>query len=347
MIRSIPFSPSFKQLFVSVVSVLLLLSAQQGFSATPKGFVDQGAGKDLVPSGKGWGEAPDARSKELANFPGNGGATGKAKPSSGSGINYHGGPLLNGNKTTIYYIWYGDWSGNSAQTILTDLANSFNTSPYFNINTTYYDGAGIKVPNTPGSMVLYSPQAVTATTAPYSTALSDTDILNIVKSAITAPAGGAAALPADENGVYFVLTSKDVNATSGFCTKYCGWHTHGIIGGKDIKYSFVGNPDRCPTACEWQTTVSPNGNTGADGMASVIAHELSETVTDPDLNAWFDTRGYENADKCAWKFGATSKLQDGSLYNVTLKSNVTQGSRNYLIQQNWLNLLSGSCQMAY
>ena len=40
-------------------------------------------------------------------------------------------------------------------------------------------------------------------------------------------------------------------------------------------------------------------------MASIIAHELEEAVTDPDLNAWYDTRGYENADKCAWTFGTT------------------------------------------
>ena len=38
----------------------------------------------------------------------------------------------------------------------------------------------------------------------------------------------------------------------------------------------------------------PNGNAGADGMASIIAHELEEAVTDANLNAWYDTRGYGN-----------------------------------------------------
>jgi hypothetical protein len=32
-------------------------------------------------------------------------------------------------------------------------------------------------------------------------------------------------------------------------------------------------------------------------MVSIIAHELIETVTDPDGNAWYDDKGYENADK--------------------------------------------------
>ena len=56
------------------------------------------------------------------------------------------------------------------------------------------------------------------------------------------------ALPKDTNGIYFVLTSADVNASSGFCSQYCGWHSHGTISGSDIKYSFVGNPDRCPAS---------------------------------------------------------------------------------------------------
>jgi hypothetical protein len=32
-------------------------------------------------------------------------------------------------------------------------------------------------------------------------------------------------------------------------------------------------------------------------MVSVMGHELSETVTDPALNAWYDSSGNENADK--------------------------------------------------
>jgi hypothetical protein len=87
--------------------------------------------------------------------------------------------------------------------------------------------------------------------------------------------------------------------------------------------------------------VSPNGNAGADGMASVLAHELEETATDPDLNAWYDRRGYENADKCAWTLGTTSTLPSGA------KNNMTLGPRNYLIQQNWVNAKSSSGANGY
>ena len=76
-------------------------------------------------------------------------------------------------------------------------------------------------------------------------------------------------------------------------------------------------------------------------MASIIAHELEESVTDPNLNAWYDNAGNENADKCAWTFGATSAASNGSRYNVTL------GGHQYLIQQNWVDAASGGCAMKY
>ena len=76
-------------------------------------------------------------------------------------------------------------------------------------------------------------------------------------------------------------------------------------------------------------------------MASIIAHELEEAVTDPDLNAWYDRRGYENADKCAWTFGSTFAAPNGSAYNLTL------GPRQFLIQRNWVNASGGFCAVKY
>ncbi len=279
--------------------------------------------------------APNGRKAGTLLNPGNADPDGKAKNAgkrpTGNGISYHGGPLMLG-APNVYYIWYGNWTGTKAGAvgILEDLARNIGGSPYYNINTTYYDGAGTKVSNA----VAFGG----STTDNYSrgAALSDSAILGVVSDAIT-----SGRLPKDSNGVYFVLTSKDVNAISGFCTVYCGWHTHASVGGTDIKFSFVGDGDRCPSACEAQTTSSPNGDTGADGMASVIAHELEEAVTDPDLNAWYDSRGYENADKCAWTFGATYTTSNGS------KANMKLGSRDYLIQRNWVNASGGYCALSY
>ena len=49
---------------------------------------------------------------------------------------------------------------------------------------------------------------------------------------------------------------------------------------------------------------------------------LEEAVSDPDLNAWYDRRGAENADKCAWTFGG---------------SYVLFGTQKWKIQGNWSN----------
>jgi hypothetical protein len=140
--------------------------------------------------------------------------------------------------------------------------------------------------------------------------------------------------------VYFVLTSADVSESSGFCSQYCGWHTHVTATGNDIKYAFVGNPERCINSCAAQSA-GPNGNAGADGMVSIIAHELEEAVTDPDLDAWFDANGAENADKCAWTFGSTYTAPNGAMANMHL------GSRDYLVQQNWSAGNNQHCALAF
>ena len=311
-------------------SFALSIVAAMMCSATNAGVV-RANDDELVPTGKGWGERPAP-----GPGPGEGAGQGQGQPQGNgkptrqgsNGIGYHGGPVMT-NGSNVYYIWYGNWSGNSATTILTDFASSMGGSSYFNINTTYYNGSSQHVLN----VVNY----VGSTNDNYSQGnnLSDAGVQAVVSSAIS-----SGRLPKDSNGVYFVLTSADVNETSGFCTQYCGWHTHGSIAGLDVKYSFVGNPDRCPSACAAQAT-GPNGNAGADGMASIIAHELEEATTDPDLNAWYDTRGQENADKCAWTFGSTYTTSNGA------KANMTLGTRDYLIQQNWVNASGGYCAKAY
>jgi hypothetical protein len=248
----------------------------------------------------------------------------------GGNVTYHGGPVILGT-TNMYYIWYGNWTGNTAVQILTDFANNIGGSPYYNINTVYGDASRNRVSNS----VHFGGSA----NDNYSlgSSLSDRDIQTIVSNAIT-----SGALPKDTNGVYFVLTSADVSETSGFCNSYCAWHTFGIIGGSNIKYSFCGNTERCLDTCaSLNKTKSPNDNPGADNMIDSIAHELEEAVVDPNLNAWYDRIGRETADKCAYKYGTTYTVSNGSLANMRL------GTRDYLIQQNWNRLNGGFCTLSF
>jgi hypothetical protein len=247
----------------------------------------------------------------------------------------HGGAVMGTPKP--YLIWYGNWNQSNGsdtpagQQIVRDFLFGDSNSPYFQINTTYSGPSGLI--NYPGIAGVQE-----TTVAATGGNLTDNGVANIVANAIN-----SGKLPKDPDGVYFVLTSSNV-AKSGFCSQYCGWHTHGSLGGTDIKYSFVGNATRCLSACAAQT-ISPNGNAGVDGMVSVVAHELEETTTDPDLNAWYDGSGAENADKCAWTFGQNQSLLNGAYYNTTLPT-PTGGTRNYLIQRN-LSAIDNKCYINF
>ena len=266
-------------------------------------------------------------------------ATTTVSAATNNGIDYHGGTVM--NTVDVYTIFYGNWSTKStpqSKTIITNFLSSIGGTGYFNINSTYYDSYGNVVPN---HVVLAGSVNVTS----YSTSLSDNDVANVVASEI-----GSGALPYDPNGIYFVLTSSDVQETSGFLSSYCGWHTYYTSGSQDVKFSFVGDPSRGMRACSAQSTHSPNGDPAADAMVSVIAHELSETVSDPHLDAWYQTStGSENGDLCAWNFGAYSTLTSGAnagaAYNVTWTYGGT--TYNYLIQQMWLNANGGGCYLSY
>src|SRR5690242_9226778 len=61
----------------------------------------------------------------------------------GNGIDYGGGLIM--NKHHIYFIWYGNWTGNTALTILPDMVMGLDHSAYFNTMTTYRDNHGESV----------------------------------------------------------------------------------------------------------------------------------------------------------------------------------------------------------
>jgi Phosphate-induced protein 1 conserved region. len=238
----------------------------------------------------------------------------------------HGGPLI--GTPTIYLIWYGNWNQSNGskgdtpagQALIRQWANDIGNSPYYKLNSSLSAGTTIT-----GNAVYGGETTDTGT----STRLSDSGIQTIVRSAIS-----SRRLPYDPNGVYFVITSSNVSERSGFCTQYCGWHTATTLSGSGpLRYSFVGNASRCLSSCAAQST-SPNGLPGIDGAISVLSHELEEANTDPDLNAWYDSSGAENADKCAWTFGHAQFQVNGAWANQTINGH------NYLIQRNILK--SGS-----
>ena len=103
---------------------------------------------------------------------------------------------------------------------------------------------------------------------------------------------------------------------------YCAWHSVGTCGATQVQFAFFFNLDGDP-GCDPQDTSGLHPQ-GLAALANVSGHELSEARTDPHLNAWYDSSGSENADKCAWTFG------------TPLVAFTNNGSQ-WKIQGNWSN----------
>ena len=238
-------------------------------------------------------------------------------------ITFHGGAVMTGH-VDVFLIWYGNWPATSKRrAIITDFATHV-PSPYWNINKTFPNASGKTVGDITMALQTDDHYSVGKSN------LSDDQIQTIVGNAIS-----SGHLPKSANAIYLVLTSPDVTK-AGFLTEYCGWHTDARISGTTIKFGFIGDPTGPKLSSCSPQQQSPNGDLGADAMVSTIAHELDETVTDPTLNGWRTDSGEENADRCAWKY-STTYTANGATANMKL------GSRDYLIQSNWVNSATPHC----
>ncbi len=265
------------------------------------------------------------------------GAALSAAPAVASPV-YNNGPVMAG-PNTVYYIWYGNWGTDTAQTILPNLITNMSGSGYANILTSY-DNASYTLSNQisfGGSYVIDSSSSL------YQGATLNGTTNTQIQSIVTAALGAGAFSGSNRaSSIYDVLTASTISVTgfnSGTPT-FCGWHSSTNFGTNSLgtQYGFIGDPTS--SGCMGQTASSPNNNPGADAMASVIAHETFETITDPTGKGWYDsvspvssttTGGYENGDMCNFNFGPTFAAPNNSQANVTLNGT------NYLLQQQWLN----------
>jgi hypothetical protein len=255
-------------------------------------------------------------------------------------ITYHNGPIMTGTPT-IYLIWYGNWSGNDAVSIMDDLAASTSGTPYFMINTTYTNALG----DTPSGGTLYAGSVWDNYS--HGPSLTVDDIREIIVDKMN-----SSELPLDANGIYIVLGSADATDIqpdgSTFCTpgKF-PYHAATVFDGTSVKYGYIGSPDRCPTsaapqfvAADGSRLPTPNGNFAADGMASIYLHLLNVIVTNSSGYGWYDRNGLENAAKCVGQFGSTYATSNGA------RANMRMGGRDYLIQANWINDRKGRCTVS-
>lgn len=155
--------------------------------------------------------------------------------------------------------------------------------------------------------------------------LTDADIQNEVTRAMSVNGwtGGV-------GHEFFVFTaSGETSCSLPFCseTYYCAYHSNFTGGnGSDILYASQPYPSgTLVTSCS--TPTSPNHDLAADSTINVISHEMMETVTDPNLDAWYDVIGQEIGDKCNFTFGKQGA--DGG--------DITMNGHRYLVQEEWSN----------
>ena len=136
---------------------------------------------------------------------------------------------------------------------------------------------------------------------------------------------------ANSNTEFFMFTPKSVGScfdsllSSGCAfTQYCAYH--GFVG--SLIYANMPYTYTIPRACG--VSRSPNHNFAADSTINVTSHEHNESITDFGLDAWYDSAGNEDGDKCAWIFGS---LPYG--YNQTINQH------HYILQEEWSNRSRG------
>src|SRR5207248_8594127 len=135
-------------------------------------------------------------------------------------------------------------------------------------------------------------------------------------------------LPLDYPIYYFRLDSAGLEdcfeASSFECSPgstspvYCAYHSYIPLSCCPIIYSndpyVTGNP-----GCD--DGEHPNNKPSDGALEGGLSHEHNESITDPELNAWFASSGAENGDKCrtfneTTEFGAPlGTAPDGSRYN--------------------------------
>jgi len=267
-------------------------------------------------------------------------------------ILYHNGPVM--HPVSVYVIYYGDFSSSTAPGIVDDFLGDLNNSkPYF-VNTTYNDPAQPNSAYVQPNYTFTPPAGLGLNTwdgsVYFDTGSQGTQIRSSTVQKIVANAVGSTP---DRNGIYILVSAPNIKV-SGFCTSFCAYHSSStsIVAGHNIRYALVPDPSQKCTTCNggiavYNDKVTPNGDMGADTVTDDIMHELSETVTDPDINAWYTQGGAEVGDLCNYVYDTTPPPANATLVYTTgtgAHANFQGASkRDYLIQLIWKNSGVGFC----
>lgn len=228
---------------------------------------------------------------------------------------YHAGPVMTSGAAVTPVFWGTSWSGYSGDKVsgLTTFYKGIGGSPYLGTNTEYTDAGGTHV----GTAISFA-GPLTDTSSAGRKAPSTSTVLAVVAKNVKSPT---------QNG-YYPVYSDIPRGSAG----YCAWHSWGTIGTVQVQFAFFFNLDNDP-GCD---VSDGSHSTGLASLANVSGHELSEALTDPQGTGWFDRRGAENADKCAWTFSDKPIAFGGTTWRI-------QGNFSNVAYQNRAGYDGGGC----
>jgi PKD repeat protein len=274
-------------------------------------------------------------------------------------LTYHGGPVMHAE---TFYLYFWTPAGHALPSAykaglkqwLTEIAQkNYTPGNVFGVDQQFYDNSG------PGATKRFVPYAIknagslTDTNAyPASGCINTSTDLCLTDAQLAAELSSyvaAHALPTGPSTEYFIFTPFDVgscfDAGSTQCayTAFCGYHSFTGTAGSAGEILYANMPwaygmNGCDTNLAFGSGY-PNGD-AIDPVVGVWSHEASETMTDPNLNAWYQDAGtdagYENGDKCAYVYGAGGYGSLAGLANNGLGYfNFTFGTDQYLMQMEW------------
>jgi serine protease len=118
------------------------------------------------------------------------------------------------------------------------------------------------------------------------------------------------------NAQYVIATPWGVVDQSSLAHSWCAFHNWTNLGSSWVTYTslpYTPYMDTImPTGCGGRRVNGANGI--LDGVTINAGHEYAETVNDPGLNAYLDSDGAENGDKCSWLNLANRTLANGYVF---------------------------------
>ena len=216
----------------------------------------------------------------------------------------HGGTVLSASH--LYTIWWGPSSAwpSDVQGGMATFFAGLNGSTYLKTALQYLRGAPLSA--TAGSVATDS----STPPAKVSTSTLGAEVAKLFPTV-------------DPSGIYVVFTSNFPKG-GGFCA----WHGNTSVNGTAVSVAYMPNSTGV-TGCDPGNLFGVAGSEGLRSLADSTAHEVMESITDPQINAWYDKSGSEIGDKCVWQYAAPVTLHNNSVWQL---------------QEEWSNAVSGCVQ---